>query len=269
VLKLLGAFNNLLRTLLTLVIALLLGGGGWLAYRGYYSERLALEETQAQLADREAQIQEQATRITALNKNLEEKQREVERLQTIVKLLKLDHRIAHLTVLGQQKSPDGKEQTTTFSFVEVNDEGRPLEKPRVITIKGDVVYLDAWVVKFDLDYLEQGDPLRSTSICLFRGIFGRYQSPAEGYVIDAVGSQPTGYQTGGKPSEFEQEIWSRFWEYANDPALAKKVGIRAAHGEAPSIKLLPGKRYRVVLQASGGLSIDPPEDVSVAEVPKT
>lgn len=302
-LKLLNALNSLLATLLMLAVVALLGVGAWVGLRTYSGDKWALQETQAKLADREAriaglsqemaakqkelqrlgtelksrqqevdrlgqQVRQQATEIAALHHDLEAQRRQIERLQAVIKMLKLDHRIAQIAVLGQERSDDGKVVSTTLSFVEVNEEGRPLETPRKFTIKGDVVYLDAWVVKFDLDYLEQGDPLRSTSICLFRRIFGEAQRPAEGFVLDVVGSQPAAYRSGGKPSEFEQEIWSRFWEYANDPALAKQSGVRAAHGEAPSIKLLPGKRYRVVLQAAGGLRIDPPEDLPAAEIPR-
>ena len=61
-------------------------------------------------------------------------------------------------------------------------------------------------------------------------------------------------------SPLERDIWANFWEYANSPAKSKQAGLRAAHGEAPSIRLELGKRYRVELRASAGLSIVP-EDV--------
>jgi hypothetical protein len=281
VLKILTALNSLLGTIVALLVLALLGVGGWIGLKTYLADKWALQQAQAQLTDREAevtrlsqdltarqkeigelsgQVQRQATQIVALNKDLEAKQQEIERLQAVVKLLKLNQRVAQIHVLGQERSEDGKELRTTFSFVEVNEEGRPIEQAKTFTIKGDVVYVDAWVVKFDYAHLEQSDPLRSTSICLFRRVFGEDQRPADGFVLDAVGSQPAAYRTGGKPSEFEQQIWSRFWEYANNPTLAKQAGVRAAHGEAPSIKLLPGRSYRVLLQVAGGLSIDPPEN---------
>ncbi len=43
--------------------------------------------------------------------------------------------------------------------------------------------------------------------------------------------------------------------YANDPELAASKGVRAIHGEAPSIELREGKTYRIELRSSGGLSI--------------
>jgi hypothetical protein len=53
----------------------------------------------------------------------------------------------------------------------------------------------------------------------------------------------------------EEEIWTNFWDYANDPQKKKDAGLRAVHGEAPSIRLMPNKRYRLLLRSSGGLSI--------------
>ncbi|NQT13274.1 MAG: hypothetical protein HQ582_11030, partial [Planctomycetes bacterium] len=47
------------------------------------------------------------------------------------------------------------------------------------------------------------------------------------------------------------------------PEKAKQAGVRAAHGEAVSMKLVPGKRYRVELRASAGVSIVPDGDVPV------
>jgi hypothetical protein len=122
---------------------------------------------------------------------------------------------------------------------------------------GDKIYVDYWVVKFEDQYVEQADLDRSTSICLFRKIYGEFQNPADGYVLDAVGSRPTAYARGGRMSDFEEQIWSDFWDIAHDPARAKQNGIRAAHGEAVYTELRPGKTYRLELRASGGLSIAP------------
>jgi hypothetical protein len=43
----------------------------------------------------------------------------------------------------------------------------------------------------------------------------------------------------------------------NDEQKARDLGIRAAHGQAVSIKAQKGKSYRVLLRASDGLSIVP------------
>jgi hypothetical protein len=58
-------------------------------------------------------------------------------------------------------------------------------------------------------------------------------------------------------SDFEKQIWSEFWTIANDEKRAREMGIRALHGEAPSMKLQKGKSYRILLRASDGVSITP------------
>ena len=171
-----------------------------------------------------------------------------------MRLLKVDHRVAQIDVVSQQGSEKDNTLVTSFNFVELDDKGNPLTAPRLLTVKGDMAYVEYRVVKFSDENVEAGDPLRGTSICSFRRIFGEHQNPADGYVLDAVGSRPAGYHDGREMSAFEKEIWAKFWELANNPVKAQEKGIRTAHGEAPNQKLVPDKRYKVLLRASGGLS---------------
>lgn len=266
-LKTLDSVNTLLRSLVSLAVLTLAGAGAWFGYQ-FFDEKTAHQQAQARLAEKEVELEKltvdvhkKAAQISTLENDLAVKTRENQRLAEAVKLLKTDHRIGQISVLSQHGSAAAGDLTTTFEFVEVNDQGQPLEKSRVFTIPGDVVYIDAWVVKFADDYVERGDPLRGTAICLFRRLFGESQAPTHGAVLDPVGTEPTAYRNGGKPSALEQEIWSRFWEYANNSQLARKAGVRAAHGDAPSIKMVVGKQYRVLLRSSDGLTIVPQEPV--------
>ena len=227
--KPLSALNRVVGAVVSLVLAALLGLACWWGVSTYLSAR---------------RDQEQIAALT----------RQIVRLETALRLLKVDHRVAQIDVLSQQGSEKDKTLVTTFSFVELDDQSNRLTEPRTLTVKGDLVYVDYWVVKFSDESVEAGDPLRGTSICLFRRIFGEHQNPVDGYVLDAMGSRPVGYGSGREPTEFETEIWVQFWELANNRALAEKKGIRAIHGEAPSQKLAMGKRYKVLLRASGGLS---------------
>ncbi len=258
-LKLLQAMNSFVRALLGLAIVGALAGLGWFGYENYYAEKHALEKSRAQLASLSRELDDRRQEINRLNIDLEARKQEIEKLNATIKLLTLDQRIARIEVLGQEGSQEQGDLRSRLSFVELNEQGQPLEKPKVFTVAGDVAYLDALVVKFDDKYIAEGDPLRSTSVALFRRIFGEAQRPVDGFLLDIEGTQPTAYRRGGKPSEFEQQLWARFWEYANDPVKARREGVRAAHGEAPFIKLTPGKRYRVELRASGGLSVVPEE----------
>jgi hypothetical protein len=285
VFKTLNALNNLAGAVVSLVVLAVIGVGGWFAYQTYFGEKIraarAIQEQQAKidgltedLAAREQQVERLGRELTESNEqidrlqlDLEAKQRQIDRLETALRLLKVDHRVAQIDVLGQDGSAAGGDLVTHFTFVEVDDKGKPLERPRLFSVEGDTVFVDSWVAKFSDEYVEMGDPLRSTSICLFRRLFGESQKPSEGFMLDTVGSRPAAYRSGGKMSDLEQEIWARFWEYANDPKKAEKVGVRAAHGEAPYIKLMPGKRYKVVLRASGGLSLVPEDLPPDAQIP--
>lgn len=248
--KLFLAMNSLLGKVLGLLIVGLLGAAGWFGYHAYWGDKLALEDAQQE-------IQRQQQQIESLGKDLEAKQREIERLNTALKLLKVDRRVARVDVVRQEGSDKKGDLSTTFSFVEVDEKGEPLDDPRTFTIKGDVAYFDTWVVKFLDEYVEQNDPLRSASLYLFKRIFGEAQQPKEGFALDQEGGRPAAYRNGRQMSDFERKLWDKFWQYANDPDMASKEGVRAIHGEAPSMKLVPGMRYRLETRASGGLSIVP------------
>jgi hypothetical protein len=255
--NLLGALNRLLSTLIGLVVLALLGAGTFLLYRGFLVDKWALGQAHEQLVQRDAQLKDQAAAIVRKEAENVQLRNDLERARTALRLMKVDHRVARIDVLGQTGSAKAGDLVTRFSFAELDARDQPIEKPRVFSIKGDLLYIDAQIIKYEDRLVEAGDPLRSTSVYVFRRLFGEAQAPKDGFALDPVGSAPARYRLSGKPSPLEQQIWSRFWEYANDPALASKAGVRAAHGEAPSIKLLPGKSYRVMLRSSAGLWIAP------------
>ncbi len=266
----LSTLNSVVRTFLAVVVVAAIAGAGWLGYRAIESggrervqrealeaARLELAEKERLLAERDRQVRMQAAAIQTLDAEVRAGQERIEQLQTAMRLLKVDKRIARLTVLDQFTDPQTRGPVSTVEFVELDERGEPLEEPRVFTIPGSVVYVDNWIVKFDDRYVEADDELRSASLVLFRRIFGERQQPEEGFLIDRVGARPAAYSRGEPLSDFEQKIWADFWEIANDPRRASELGIRAAHGEAVSMKLLKGRSYRLVLRASDGLSIIP------------
>jgi hypothetical protein len=255
--KILSTINQLAGAMVSLVLLAILGAVAWFLVRtqiGQWAIEARLAEREAQVQSLQNELDSSRKQIAALNKDLEAKLLEIQRLDTALRLLKVDHRVAQIDVISQQGSAETKDLTTTFSFVELDASGKPIEKPRLFTVQGDMVYVDALVVKFSDEAVEVADPLRATSFCLFRRVFGEHQQPKDGFPLDQVGDQPAAYRGGREPSDFEREIWSKFWHYANHPEEAAKKGIRAAHGEAPFQKLVPGKRYKVLLRSSGGLS---------------
>ncbi len=253
--EMLNAIANFFRGVAALVMTGLLGLAGFLGYEVYTAH--------SQLEQRYQQSQAENEK---LQKDVELKQQEITRLDMALRLLKVDHRIAEIVVLDQWQ-PEGAEHVKTrFAFQNVDDDGHALDKPREFTVDGDLVFINFWVIKFDDELIEQGDPLKSTSICLFRSVFGEFQNPADGFPLDQANSRPAAYG-GGPMNNYERELWSNFWEYSNDSEKARKANVRAAHGEAPSIKLRPGKLYKLQLRASGGITIPPPVDLPAEQVP--
>jgi len=267
--------NSLLRTVIGGALIGGVGLGSYIAYDSYTADDRELEAKNEQLAKAQAdlatfrqEVDRQKAQIGTLQTTVDDQKaeiaeqlEEINRLDTAMRLLKVDHRVAEIRALDIETDEQSGEKRSVIEFVEVNDEGAPIDEPKRFELRGDVVYVDTWVAKFRDEFVEQADLDRSTTICLFRRIFGEFQEPSEGYPLDRVGTRPTAYGRGGQMSDFESNIWDQFWELANNPDRAEEMGVRALHGEAPSIKLKEGKSYRLKLRSSGGLTIDPGEDL--------
>ncbi|MBW3600860.1 MAG: hypothetical protein KY475_26785, partial [Planctomycetes bacterium] len=116
----LSILNSAVRTFLALVIVGALGLGGWIGYQSYYESDIAirrtseeLEATRQELAAREEALREKDellakkdTEIEDLNHTIEAKDEEIAQLDTKMRLLKVDRRIAHLTIEDQREDPE-------------------------------------------------------------------------------------------------------------------------------------------------------------------
>ncbi len=258
--------NSFLRTLMALVLVGVAGTAGWFGYSTYTAgdqAKLRATKLEQELVDAKGRLQRAEGQVARLAAEIQQKDEQIARLEANVKkletalhYLKIDHRVARFTVLDQYTDAAGQ-VTTVLEFVELDDAGRPLDTPKKFEIQGDLVYIDGWVVKFEDQYVEEADLERGTSLLLFKRIFGSGQRPDDGHVLDEVGAAPRVYSRGRKLSEFETKIWDDFWSLANDPAKARQLGIRAAHGGAPFMKVEKGKSYRILLRASGDPTIVP------------
>lgn len=243
----------------TVRTVLLTGAVGIFGYGGYYgySEYTKNERT---LKDQAEKIRLAGEEVEKLNREVTAKIAQIEKLQTAMHLLKTDQRLAQLRVLHIERNEKGKAIRSQIEFVELSPQGEPLSKPKQMELLGDLIYVDNWIIKFDDRYVESGDIERGTSLCLFRRVFSEDTLPSEGITLDEVGMRPQAYSRGGSMSDFEKKLWSDFWEFANDPKKAAEMGIRAANGEAVSIKVREGKTYSISLRASDGLSIKAIDD---------
>ena len=252
--------NSAIRTLLLTILVAGAGFAGWQGYSLYNEPLKKLAEKDQALKTALSDLEKRQQQIEALSTDLQAKTEELQRTKTSLRLLKMSHRIARLRVLDQQPIPDSNPPRvmTTLEFFEVNDEGIPIDdKRRQFEIEGTRVYVDCLVAKFEDKYVEQADLERATAICMFQRIFGEYQQPQDGFLIDEVGSSPTSYARGGQISEFEQKIWDDFWEFAADRQKAAEIGIRAAHADAPSTKVKQGVTYQLELRATGEFTLMP------------
>lgn len=217
-----ATLNSAGRTALAVVGAL--GAAGLFGYRAYHvggDAKDRLEEAKKKLEDVQAdqksksgeldrrfaelnakneQIALQAGEIKDLHQTIEQKNELIEKQATEMRLLKKEHRLAIISVLKQEGT--GADMVTTVRWVEVDENNRPLEAPRICELKGDIVKVDAWVVKFDDKYIEEADLIRGASICLFRRIHGEFLQPNEFYALDKVGQLQNAYRRGGANVRF-------------------------------------------------------------------
>src|SRR6478752_9776211 len=155
--------SNVNAAIRNFLLAALVGGAGFAGYIGYdlyNAPRKQLQEKEQQLAEKDGKLQAALADLTvkekanvellAKNKDLADK---YDRAQLSLKLLKVRHRLARLTVLDQHEvpslipaTPTGNEAgasrpnvMTKIEFVDINDQGQPIGKPKTFDIKGDMI----------------------------------------------------------------------------------------------------------------------------------
>jgi hypothetical protein len=190
---------------------------------------------------------------TSVEAALEREQQKNAELRQIVQRLTAERRVADVMVTDQQTV--GGTLRTSILFVEYGRDGTPMPAKR-FTIDGNMVHLDAMVIKFDGKFVEQNDPLRGHSIALFTRLYGDTQSPAMAYHIDEPGKVPDVYRDPDpQVTQFEQELWHNFWRLADDSNYRNQMGVRVAEGEGVWRPFEPDRLYTITLEFNGGLNI--------------
>lgn len=198
--------------------------------------------------------------VQRLRSENEELARQSVELQRAIDRLTGEDRAAEVHVLDQVQAgeivngrPVGG-TITTIEFIELDRDQHPLPSQRFI-IEDDWIFFDALVIKFDHEYVAAGDQLRGKSLALFRRIYGEHQNPADGFPIDRTGDVPEVFRLEGEPNPYEGKLWSMFWDYAANPKLADRDGVRIAQGEAVYQRMRRGEVWTLSLQNNGGLNI--------------
>ena len=240
--------TNLLATLI--LVGLAAGGITWLQvrHRARQAER-ERERLEGVLGSLQAHNDVLRASVAALEAQCEE-------LRTFVGRLTSESHVANARIVASHPDAEGVPVTTIEFAEQLGDSAPP---PRVFTVRGNEVYFDALVIRFDEDKVKVGDPLRGKSLHLFRRAFGSAQEPREGPLLAArqTDGVPDAYASSAAPSDFERRLWRRFWHWAAHPDEAAREGVRVAQIEAVGIRPRVGVTYRLALEHDGGLTIRP------------
>jgi len=160
-----------------------------------------------------------------------------------------EEQIGYAKVISQEKR-DGR-VFTTVRFVETA-RGDKLQKilERDYTIEGDIVHLDALIVKFDDKMVMDGN---AKSLYLWRRVYGEKTAPGDGLVIEEPGKEPQRYSDllSILPIKQRELFWSNIWELANDPDRLEQYGIKAIYGNAVYSKLKEELVYIFKISTAG------------------
>jgi len=178
-------------------------------------------------------------------------------LKQVIERLSADSRIAEVLVTDVRYDEKTGKAFTTIKFLEYDAAQKPLV-PRYFTFAGNIIQFQSLVIRFDDFYVRRGDRLRGKSAYLFWKVFMLEGTNTREYVITPLEGIPAGYKlihdaAGG----YERKLWRSFWNYALQPAPAKKrTGIKNAQIEAPGTLFVPGVLYTIRIEHDGGMRID-------------
>ena len=230
--------NSAVRTALMVAVASCVGFGGWMGYSEFIAPGVQAKE-----------------KLAAMELELKEAEVENDKLKVSINLLKIDRRIAQLTVDKKGVDENGQ-KFLEVTFSEVDKKGNVIGSSREFTLQGHEFYIDCWVAQFEDEYIEQADPLRSASICTFKKIYGDEMKPADGFSLDDF-SKPSGIYAQSAASDFAKQIWQDFGNVCNDLNRQSELGIRAAHGQANHLLPREGQTYEITIRSSGAVSLVP------------
>lgn len=276
--KNLDTMNQTFRTVLMLAMTAGIGYGGYVGYDRLVKPGLELDEVRNE-RDRLAEELEQSRGVVAHQKQkIGTLEKENDRLTTSLRLIKVDRRLAYLTITSLEEATEESGPTMTVMFTEVDGEGKVIEDPRLFKLDGHLLSVDMWLAKFEDKYIESADIARGASLCIINGIKGSPESELQPidqgvpYQPDAnppVDPRPPAYRSPGKMSELEKKVWSDFWKVANDVTLQKELGIRAIHGQVNYIEVKEvGAVYQLDLRSSDGGTIRRIENPPAVALPE-
>ncbi len=210
--------NSVVRTGLMMVVAGGVGYGGWFGYTNYVKPSRDAKQALADLAELKADFEVQGQQLVAANLAKQ-------KLETALKLIKVDRRMANVEVMEKGVDEQGNPYLEV-RFTEIDAQGNPVGISRDFTLSGEKLYINCWIVSFEDKYVEEADPLRAASLCVFKGIYGEIDGPVGAKSLDQDSVQhgmPPGIYNDDRKNEFEAGIWGDFWRVCNDCRNAERT----------------------------------------------
>jgi len=188
--------------------------------------------------------------VVQLQQKVDALEQERRRLLDYVRRLSAWRRVAQVDVIKQRRNERGQ-TVTTLLWQEIAADGT-LGRPVALEAVGDLVYVEALVIKFAHELVGEGDPERGASVALFRRVFGDQQAPESVPEIDRA-ARPPG--DAGRDGQLLAELWARFWDLVENPELAARYGVRVAQCEAPAVRMQLSQIWEVTLDSAGGINL--------------
>ena len=198
------------------------------------------------------QNQRAIDRLETLNAEMESR---LAKKSAMIARLSRSRRLAHIRILGQTTDADEQIIQTRLLLIELDDDSTELAR-QTFTIPGDVLFVDAWTVKFDRNDVAEGHPQRGRTLVLLRRIYSDRMAPSDGLAIDTPGAIPPGYAI-GDAGNYQKRLWEYFWQLATDAQAAAAAGIRVAQGEVVYKPVRAGQIYELVVDGAGGMNLMP------------
>ncbi len=193
---------------------------------------------------RTLEVRRLAAQVDALEQQRQE-------LRDYVRRLSATRRVAQIDVIDQHSDQRGQ-AVSAIVWHEIGRDG-VLSDPQTVEVVGDLMYVEAAVIKFDHDAVAKAEPEKGGSVAMFRRIFGDRQIAALVPDLSQASQPAAGGEASGEP--FETRLWDLFWRLMGDPKLAEHYGVRVAQCEAPAVRIKSGQIWEVTLDAAGGLNL--------------
>ncbi len=172
-----------------------------------------------------------------------------EKFQEAITELTLESQIGYAKIL-QRRVVDGT-LIQTVRFVETAwDDPSEEVISRDFEIRGEEIYFDAMIVRFDSERVQDGN---ERALYLWRRIYSEEVSPENGFPLEEPGNAPERYREwlAKLPVRHRNLFWSEIWSLSNNPKKLEDLGITAIFGSAVYQRMEPGRVYLFRINNSG------------------